>query len=145
MTEPPDDELPDDVPPMLPFPSSRLIGAAAPGAQHANSSPKRPRRARAKRSGRRANLDTAGEVGGLLLLAIGAIIGGILLHAQFAPKDALCNTVGGSMAQQQSTGAMAHCGLYGFLSGMGEIVRWGGTLGFIFCLIALWVVRSGEK
>jgi len=79
------------------------------------------------------------------MLAIVAIVGGTLLHTYFAPKDALCNTAGGSLMQQQSSGAMAHCGLYNFLSGMGQIIQWGGGAGLLFCLIALWVVRGSRK
>ena len=91
-------------------------------------------------------LGLAGMLGVGLLMAIGVIVGGTVLHGHFAAKDALCNTVGGAMLQQQSTGAMAHCGLYGFLSGMGQIIQWGGTVGLIAAIalvgVAYWASRE---
>lgn len=89
-------------------------------------------------------LDALGEFAGMLLGVVGAIVGGTLLHAHFAPKDALCNTVD-ALSQQQSTSSMAHCGLYSFLSGMGQIIQWGATLGLVVAVIFLLVMLSPTK
>ena len=89
------------------------------------------------------------QIGWALVVAAGAsivaIIGGSAVHSHYALKNALCNTLGGQYAQQQSDSTAAHCGWNGFMSGISGFAHWAGIVGLIGVVVVgvlLLVARS---
>lgn len=109
----------------------RLKAAAAPQASPlrvAASSQKEPSPAK----GKELAVSSAS-----LGMAVLVLIAGIILQVVSGAKAGLCNTVIGQFAQEQSSGAMVHCGLWTGLDTFGQIFTWLGCIGIIGMVLLL--------
>lgn len=109
--------------------------------------PSRQRRSRPRRASRWRNLTSWWEPAWVVVLTVAAIAGGSAAHKHYAPKEALCNTIGGELLQQHSTGLMTKCGLSSLASQLSALVYWGGLAmaaligGLLLCWAAVAVRR----
>lgn len=84
---------------------------------------------------------------GSVVLSLAVAVGAQLVHNHFGPKAAICNTFGGTIAQQSDTGILAGCGISEFLSQMSTIIQWlgYGSAAFFAILVVLGMIGTTKN